>query len=288
MLFSEPKENEFSKYKKLLSNGEFTCENSFLNAVLWKNLYSYKYCLYNDSLIIRLEDGEERVYFLPLGNGFDAAIDKIFKEEDGHPFFCVSDGERFEKFKSRFGNNFLVEPLPENFEYIYRRSDLAELSGKKYHQKRNHLSAFGRKYDWRYERMSPDNIQDVIKLTDAWIREREDLYQDDLIFENQAIKNALSHFDELEIVGGIIYVTDTPVAYCFGTALNDKVFDVNIEKALFAYQGAYTVINNEFVKRELSAFEYVNREDDLGIDGLRKAKLSYHPEIILKKYIVKF
>ena len=107
------------------------------------------------------------------------------------------------------------------------------------------------------------------------------------MLENESIKNALSHLNELSIIGGIVYVGEKPVAYCFGTALNQNVFDVNIEKALSEYQGAYAVINNEFVKRELSSFEYVNREDDLGIDGLRRAKLSYQPCQILKKYIIK-
>lgn len=287
MKFIEPKENDFQKYKPLLSVDEMTCENSYLNAILWKNVYKYEYCLNENSLIIRLCDGEEYLYFLPLGDNFEDNVNAIIKEENGHPIFCVSDGERFEKFKEIFGENFDCSPIPENFEYIYNRTDLAELVGKKYHQKRNHISAFSRKYEWRYETLTKDNICDVFAVSDEWLKEKDSEFQRDLLLENESIKNALSHLNELSIIGGIVYVGEKPVAYCFGTALNQNVFDVNIEKALSEYQGAYAVINNEFVKRELSSFEYVNREDDLGIDGLRRAKLSYQPCQILKKYIIK-
>ncbi len=287
MIFTEPNEKDFQKYKPLLFSGEMTCENSFLNAILWEKLYNYEYCLQNNSLIMRLSDGEERVYFLPLGDNFENSVKEIIEEENGHPLFCVSDGERFEKFKGLMGDNLSYLPIPENFEYIYKRSDLAELVGKKYHQKRNHISSFSRKYDWHYETLTKDNICDVFAVSDEWLKEKDADLQQDLLLENESIKNALMHLEELSIVGGIVYVADKPVAYCFGTALNDCVFDVNIEKALSDYQGAYAVINNEFVKRELTSFLYVNREDDLGIEGLRRAKLSYQPHTILKKYIVK-
>ena len=287
MKFIEPKVNDFQKYKPLLSNGEMTCENSYLNAILWKNVYNYEYCLNDNSLIIRLCDGEEHLYFLPLGDDFGTNVNEIIKEENGHPVFCVSDGERFEKFKEVFGKKYECLPIPENFEYIYKRTDLAELVGKKYHQKRNHISAFSRKYDWHYETLTKDNMCDIFTVSDEWLEEKDSEFQKELLVENKSIKNALAYLEELSIVGGILYVDDKPVAYSFGTALNESVFDVNIEKALSDYQGAYAVINNVFVKRELSSFEYVNREDDLGIDGLRRAKLSYQPCQILEKYIIK-
>ncbi len=287
MIFTEPNVKDFQKYKPLLSCDEMTCENSYLNTIIWKNLYNYEYCYQENSLIIRLSDGEDHIYFLPLGDNFYEKIKEIIEEENGHPIFCVSEGERFERFKSAFLDDFEYLPISENFEYIYNRNDLAELTGKKYHQKRNHISAFSRKYNWRYETLSKENVCDVFAVSDEWLKEKDTELQQDLLFENKSIKNALSHLEELSIIGGIVYVDDKPVAYCFGSALNESVFDVNIEKAFSDYQGAYAVINNEFVKHELSSFKFVNREDDLGIEGLRRAKLSYHPYKILKKYIVK-
>lgn len=286
MQFFEPKETEYLKYKKYLSNNETTCENSYLNAIIWKDYYNYRYSLCGDSLVIRLSEGKNNIYFLPLGNDFQLAFDEILKAENGHPVFCVSEGERLDKFLHFYKGKYGLKPIPENFEYIYSKEALFNLSGKKYHQKRNHLSAFSRKYSWHYETMSEENICDVIKVSDLWLKERADILDESLLHENSAIKRALSYFKELQIVGGIIYVEDEPVAYSFGTALNDDVFDVNIEKALNEYQGAYSVINNEFVKNELENYSLVNREDDLGIEGLRKAKLSYYPEIILKKYLL--
>ena len=273
---------DYIKYKPLLQCDEMTCENSFLNAVLWRS-YNYSYAIYEGSLIIRLSEGEKNYYYLPIGGDFKAGVEKIIAIEGGEPTFLLSDGARMTRFLEQYGDLFDLFETPDNFEYIYLQEQLAELIGKKYHQKRNHISSFSRKYEWRFEKMTSENCSDAIRVTDKWMVQRDASNDSELIEERNSIEYVLSYFDELEIVGGIIYVGDEPVTFAFGTALNDKTFDINIEKADSDYPGAYAVINNAFAK-ELGGYIYLNREDDLGIEGLRKAKLSYYPEIILKKY----
>ena len=288
MDFKTPKIEDYALYKPLLECGEFTFENSFLNAVMWGEKYNYNYALLNNekTLVIRLTEESENIYFLPIGDAFFETLDEIVEECGGSALFCVSEGERLEKLRSKYLNLDLI-PIENNFEYIYKCEDLALLVGKKYHQKRNHISSFLRNYNYRFEELSADNIHDIIELTKKWAEEREEC-DDILTAELAAIEKVIYDFDKLNIIGGILYVDDTAVAYTFGQQLNEDIFDVNTEKALSDYKGAYAVINNEFVKKKLyPKYKFINREDDLGIEGLRKAKLSYYPEILLKKYLVR-
>lgn len=279
----KPKETEYELYKKYLMCGERTCENSFLNAVFWRS-YDYRYSQVCGSLIIRLSEGNNHRYFLPIGGDFVAAVKEIIAAENGKPVFCISEGQRMQLFLKNFGDAFRLFPIEDNFEYIYNRELLADLPGKKYHQKRNHISAFSRNYNWHFEAMSENNIPDVITVADKWFEEHNGRDVPSLCEEHDSIKRVLSFFTQLNIIGVIVYVDNEPVAFSFGTAVSDDTFDVNIEKALSDYPGAYAVVNNVLAK-SLNGFLYLNREDDLGIAGLRKSKLSYYPEIILKKYI---
>ncbi len=288
MKFKVPKIQDYNLYRPLLECGEKTFENSFLNAIMWGEKYNYNYALLNDNktLVIRLREESEDIYFLPLGEYFSETIDAVLDYCGGNALFCVSEGDRLDKLKLKF-DNLELNPIEDNFEYVYNSEDLALLRGKKYHQKRNHISAFSRNYNWHYEDLSAENIKDIISVTEQWANERED-GSETLNAELKAINNVIYDYEKLNIIGGIIYVDNNPVAYTFGQPLNEDVFDVNTEKALFSYRGAYAVINNEFAKRCLyPKYKYINREDDLGIEGLKKAKLSYYPETVLKKYLVR-
>ena len=289
MDFFKPTIDDYQKYKHLLQTEEFTCENLFLNMLIWQDIYRYEFALFDDkTLVIRLSEGDRYIYLLPFGESFSQALDKIISSLNNGDRLTASDGYRLEKLKAHLGDNFTLIPVEENFDYIYNVHELAELSGKKFHQKRNHISAFSRKYKWTYSSLSAENVKDFISVAKEWAKERMTNGIDpDIECELRSIRELLPRFELLDISGGIIYVNEKPVACTFGTPINDKVFDVTTEKALTAYQGAYAVINNSFVKNELLGhFEFVNREDDLGIEGLRRSKLSYNPVLILKKYIV--
>ena len=288
MNFRSLRIEDYSLFKGFSPKNELSCENLFLNVFMWHDIYNYQLALYdNDTLVMRFFDGKKPIYYLPMGKNFFEATDWIFSNDTDAVFFA-SEGERFDRLVAKYGEKLEIVPIEENFEYIYNSSDLSVLPGKKFHQKRNHISAFSRKYNWRFEGLNDDNIADILEVTEKWVNERGNIYDRELDCEIKAIKNIVQVYKQLKVVGGILYVNETPIAFTFGCELNSETFDVTTEKALVMYQGAYAVINNEFAKTCLyPKYKYINREDDLGIEGLRRAKLSYHPEIILKKYMIK-
>lgn len=138
---------------------------------------------------------------------------------------------------------------------------------------------------WTYEPLDDGNTEDVIELSREWCRQKGNCEDRGLKSERCAIREALGLRRELGIVGGLIRVDGKAIAFTFGSPINRETFDVHVEKALPDYGAAYTVINREFVSRELRDYRYINRENDLGLDGLRRAKQSYHPAILLEKYV---
>jgi hypothetical protein len=170
-------------------------------------------------------------------------------------------------------------------DYIYLREDLATLIGKRYQPKRNHINRFKKEYAYRYVPITPDTIRDCLLLEAEWQKANKLRQGEDASDENQAVFFALNHFEELGLTGGILYANDKAAAFTYGMPISQDTFGVHVEKADAAVNGAYPMINYEFANRIPKQYTYVNREEDLGIEGLRKAKLSYYPEIILDKYV---
>jgi len=289
MDFFKPKIEDYERLKSIIQTDELTCENLFLNALIWQDIYHHEFAFFDDkTVVIRLFEGEGYIYLLPLGESFFPALEAEINMLGEYDRLSASDGRRLDELLGHLGKNIELIPAPENFDYIYNTEELATLTGKKFHQKRNHISAFSRKYNWRYESIGEGNVNDFYLVAEKWASERYESAPDpDIECELRAIKEILPHFKELDILGGIIYVDDNPIAFSFGAPINDRVFDVTTEKALSDFQGAYAVINNSFVKAELfGVYELINREDDLGLEGLKRAKKSYNPVLILNKYLV--
>ena len=164
---------------------------------------------------------------------------------------------------------------------------MAKLRGKKYHSKRNHITNFKKNNpNWSFEKLNKDNIGECIELHSQWISEHSD--EEDYSYEFEAVLTAFEYYDKLNLVGGLIRVDGKVVAYTLGERHSDKLFVTHFEKAPAQMQGAYPIINQEFTKNCLMSYEYVNREEDLGIEGLRKAKQSYYPEIFLEKCVAEY
>ena len=272
--------NEFMK-----NNKEFSCENSFVNLLVWASVYGNMIAYSENQLFIKSGFGEKETFRLPIGGDLDFGI----REIEGYskkPSFWIQDGERFEKLGKSFKERYEMFENRDAADYIYFSKDLAELQGKKYHSKRNHINSFSKKYAWRYEEINGGNIQKIKTCAEIWYEENSDKADKYLLAEKNGIDIILDNMDVLGVKGGAITVNDSVVAFSLGSPINDDVFDIHIEKALKDYAEGYTVINREFAKR-LKDFKYINREDDMGLEGLRKAKLSYKPEIILKKYFCK-
>ena len=285
--FKTPKLTDYKKFAEFFfDDGEFSCEMNFISIYIWKAIYENKYYMDEKTLFFKssTEDGGY-VFSLPYGD-IDYGMNLIFeycKENKIAPNIWTSKGKRFDEFIKKY-NCYKIIPERDNFDYIYKREDLATLQGKKYHSKRNHISAFTKKYNWTYEPLCEENKQEFLNFSEKWYFDKADAFDEGLAAEQKALKEILNSEVGINYKGALIRVDGSVVAVTLGSPINSKVFDIHFEKADANFLTAYSLINREFALNELSEYEYINREDDLGIEGLRKAKLSYKPEILLEKY----
>lgn len=272
-------------------SGTMASDASFANIYLLRNKYSTKISRYKDFIIRKYSGKGARCgYTFPLGKGDVAKalaeIEKDAKECGERLQFAFVTEEQKEVLENAIPARFCYSSDAGDSDYIYLRSELASLSGKAFHKKKNHFSKFVRTYpDYKYYEIGACNIYDAQKVADAWYYEHlqdEDASQ---LAEYKAIKEALDNFEELGLIGGIIYVNDSPCAMTIASKINENTVDVHFEKAVgeYALNGGYAAINKLFSEK-LDGVTWLNREEDIGIEGLRKAKLSYRPKIMLKKY----
>lgn len=271
-------------------SGTMASDASFANIYLLRNKYSTKISRYKDFIIRKYSGKGARCgYTFPLGKGDVAKalaeIEKDAKECGERLQFAFVTEEQKEVLENAMPARFCYSSDAGDSDYIYLRSELASLSGKAFHKKKNHFSKFVRTYpDYKYYEIGACNIYDAQKVADAWYYEHlqdEDASQ---LAEYKAIKEALENFEELGLIGGIIYVNDSPCAMTIASKINENTVDVHFEKAVgeYALNGGYAAINKLFSEK-LDGVTWLNREEDIGIEGLRKAKLSYRPKINAEK-----
>lgn len=227
-------------------------------------------------------------------NNFFAEVTKKNSEKIPLCLFSESQKTEFQVFIDKNYPEYKIEwqENPADYDYIYLQKDLADLPGKKFQKKRNHLSKFHRTFsNWNFVFFNVDTFSDKIKsdflkVTQEWIKETTISHNSETyLSEKKSVEYALNNFGKFDFLGGILYIDEEPVAVTLASPISAKILDIHFEKCLssVAENGGYTAINNFFAKK-CSDYTYLNREEDLGIEGLRKAKLSYKPEIILKKY----
>lgn len=265
------------------------CDLSFSNLCSWRFLYNTKFAIIDGFLLLKFWAKGKLVYMMPIGNG---NLEKVLNDlkEDAHqenePLcllgICAGMCSEIEEFMP---GRFQFTADRDYADYVYLRSDLATLSGKKFQSKRNHINKFKRTYKYEYTPITPDRIQECLDLEAEWCKANDCDQQEGTGNERRALSYALHHFEELNLTGGILHVNGKIAAFTFGTAINQDTFGVHVEKADTSIDGAYAMINYEFANHIPEQYVYINREEDLGIEGLRKAKLSYQPTLILEKYI---
>lgn len=266
------------------------CEYTFGNLFIWCQSYKTEIARYKDFLIVRWHDGESITYSLPLGEGdFTDAVNQIITDAKENNFtpkiYGVTEGY-LGMLQEAFFGKFDYKFDDAMNDYIYSVEKMASLSGKKYHSKRNHITYFKKTYpDWKFEKLTKENIPECIALHAKWIENKNGGDEEDYSFEFEAVLRAFEHYDELGFTGGLIRVNGEAVAFTVGEGqVNSSCFVTHFEKAPAEMRGAYPIICQEFTKKcLLGNYEYVNREEDLGIEGLRKAKQSFYPEIFLSK-----
>ena len=266
------------------------CDLAFANLFVWKFLYNTHIAEYQGFLYIKYWYRESPFYVLPIGNGdFKEAINNVieYSRVDNRNLRIRGIGKNMiEKIETLFPNYFAFTSKRDYSDYLYLREDLANLSGRKYQPKRNHINQFKRNYpDYKFVEITPEIIPQCFNLECVWKTQNDNLQEKTALdAEREAIKTAFENYDELGLKGGALIVDNQVVAFTYGSPINDVVFDVAVEKADANFTGAYSMINNEFAKQIPENFMFLNREEDLGLEGLRKAKLSYHPVEILDKY----
>lgn len=267
------------------------CDLSFSNLCSWRFLYNTQFAIVDGFLVFKFWAGGELAYMMPVGEGDLKKIVNILMEDarqENEPFcmlgVCTCMREDLEAI---LPGHFTFTADRDYADYIYFRSDLSTLTGKRFQSKRNHINKFRNTYpNHEYAPITPDKIQECMELEAKWCKANNCDKQEGTGNERQALTYALEHFEELGLTGGILYVDGKIVAFTFGMPINEETFGVHVEKADTDIDGAYTMINYEFANHIPEKYTYINREEDLGLEGLRKAKLSYHPETILEKYMV--
>lgn len=273
---------------KLRNSGLIACEFSFTTIYMWRNYYQNQIARSGDFLFVR--SGEvEPFYLLPVGGDLKEGIEILrrYENERGEMLILFGADEEIKaQIEGWFPGVFEWQPSPSDFDYLYHTDDLAELTGKKYHSKRNHIASFTAAYDWSYETIGEDNRGEALAMAKEWCRDRGNCADPGLKNEYDAIRESLAIPGELSLRAGLIRADGKVAAITMGSPINGEVFDIHVEKALPEYNGAYAAINREFAARELQGrYKLINRENDLGLDGLRRAKKSYYPVRILEKYL---
>jgi hypothetical protein len=172
----------------------------------------------------------------------------------------------------------------DNSDYVYLAKDLISLSGNKYHRKKNHLNQFIKNHAFEYHPLNTELVRRVLGMQEAWCQIRECVVKPDLLAEDFAVREALTYFEELGYQGGAVLINSVVEAFSLGEPLNEDAAVIHIEKANLEIPGLYAAINQLFCLNAWSNFTYINREQDMGSEGLRKAKESYYPHHMVNKY----
>lgn len=267
-----------------------SCERTFTNVYLWARFYDVTFAVVEDSLVFKNESEEGCSFAYPAGEPehVKRAVDVLteYSRERDVPFKMYNvTPDNFAYLEQWYPDRFQIEYNEDVADYVYESEKLATLSGKKLHSKRNHINKFKALYDgrWTYEPVTAENVEECFQMALKW-RDQNGCEDDpEKRGEICVTMNALRLFEELELKGGILKIDGEVVAFTIGEPVCSDTFVVHIEKAFADVEGAYPMINQQFVQHECGDYLYVNREEDTGAEGLRKAKLSYRPVFMVEK-----
>jgi hypothetical protein len=281
-------------FKSYLKDYKFkTYEYSFNTLYLWRKLCNVEYSVLKDTIIIKKNEQGKGMYFMqPLINDMGNIKDildalKDYKNYNGfNNLFRDVEDSFLKELGELCRDRIVYSEDKNNFDYIYDTDKLITLPGKRYHNKKNHFNQFINTYKYRIKDISEDGVsEECIDFANKWTADKED-FNNHLSYEKEGIKDLLENQKLLDIVGMAVYVEDKIIGFTIGERVNKEMAIIHIEKANSLYKGAYAFINKTFVELYFKNSKFINREEDLGIEGLRKAKESYHPVRLEKKYIV--
>jgi len=273
--------------KNCFINSEFT----FTNLFMWQKSYNIRYAEINGNLCIFSQHGNDPES-VNLANFQDNALTvipellKYFKGIGQEPFIRIFGKEQKNLLKNTFPDVFKYEKDTDSFDYVYNIQDLINLPGGKYHAKRNHINKFKSLYNYRYHTMTPDFREDCREMFIRWCNSKRDNITN-IDEQLEAVNRLLDNWENLDIAGGCLTVDEKMVAFSFGEVLcyPESIVVIHLEHADTDYQGSFPMINQQFLEHQWSDFKLVNREEDMGLEGLRKAKKSYYPVLMTEKYV---
>ena len=289
--------------EKICASGCHGADYGFANLFIWRKAYRPKIAFCDNRLLVGMP--QWNVYAYPKGDGeirnsIELLLDEAHSLGSKLRIRGLTD-KTLEEFLPLYGDRFEIIEDRDNADYIYTSAKLCDLPGRHLSSKRNHIKHFERNGPWEFHKIAAgscgvftscedgtcgrlSSIAEAKAFVDEFYKEKND---PDLADEAGAIEEMFEHYETLGFLGGMLYQNGEPVAFTAGTKLDNEVFDTHFEKALPGVEGAYTMVNREFarlVRAEYPDITAFNREEDMGIEGLRKAKLSYHPDILLMKY----
>ncbi len=269
------------------------CHQSFINLFIWSKIYDYQVAKINDFLLVKgdfIEEGP--YYFYPIGQGdIKGVLEEIRKDAIDRGNKLIYNGvtnDDIDELNSLFPESFVYKEMRDSFDYVYLLEKMVNLPGKKLHAKRNYINRFTKKYEWKFEEITADNLSECMEMSIEWCRVRDCQKDTQLEQESCAVKRCFDYYEELGLEGGLLRVDGKVIAFTMGGKLSYNTYDINVEKAFTEFQGSYQMINREFatwIQKKYPEVVYLNREEDTGAEGLRQAKLSYYPDYLAEKYL---
>ena len=274
----------------LFSEPELGCEYSFANKFLWGQ---QRVAFLHDCVAYFSHFEGKSVYPYPIGKGDrKAALEDIIRDAHERGIPCRIYGiteENKQELESLFPDRFAIRSDRDSFDYVYAIDDLADLRGRKFQKKRNHFNRFrAENPDYEVRELNRCNMHQALRMVDDWyrIRIKADPHGNYLL-ENLAMGRVFQNYEALGMEGIMLLSGGEVIALTMGSPLNADTFDIHFEKAREDVDGAYNAVNCEFaryLRLKYPEVKFLNREDDLGLEGLRKAKLSYNPHHMVEKY----
>ena len=273
------------------------CEDSpsadfnFGNMFIWDHYYHQQVCdLGGRTLTVEHPEGEE-FFVYPIGCGpLRPAVEamRTYAAAGGWPFvlYGVTARQR-ELLEAEFPGCFAFTESEDYADYIYEAEKLATYAGKALHGKKNHCNRFEAEHNWRFEKLTWDLFPACEEMLHTWLEDNAGRLEDSIVYEQEAIRRAFRYYEQLELEGGVLIADGEILGFTFGEMTSSDAFNVHIEKAAADVNGAYPMVCRELVRmllKEHPGLKWINREDDMGLEALRKSKQSYKPAYLLTKY----
>lgn len=266
-------------------------ECNFTNLFAWRETYNHRISMFDGFVVVSGSHGGLDFFMPPLGDTAGAADTayKIFQAslDTGAPrLLWVAPTWLADQLKVK--PNIRLLPDRDSWDYVYRSSDLAELPGQRYHAKKNLIRQFQDKYTYSVDALTAGTCREAIEFSDRWCKQRDCESDKYLEKERCAIYQMLTNFEALCLSGICIRIDGEIVALTLGEEMEQDTYIVHVEKGDQDFRGIYQFINREMARRVALRYKWINREQDMGVEGLRRAKQSYHPDHFVKKFDVEY